>query len=34
MDNMTFNSTETDKGNRITADLDVTRATFAIGYNF
>ena len=34
MDSMTFNSTETTKGNKITADLDVTRATFAIGYNF
>ena len=34
MDSMTFNSSETTKGNKITADLDVTRATFAIGYNF
>lgn len=34
MDSMTFNSTTTDKGNKITADLDVTKATFAIGYNF
>ena len=34
MDEMTFNSSETDKGNKITADLDVTKATFAIGYNF
>ena len=34
MDSMTFNSTETTKGNKITADLDVTKATFAIGYNF
>ena len=34
MDTVTFNSTTTDKGNKITADLDVTKATFAIGYNF
>ena len=34
MDSMTFNSSTTDKGNKITADLDVTKATFAIGYNF
>jgi hypothetical protein len=34
MDGMTFNSSTTDKGNKITADLDVTRATFAIGYKF
>ena len=34
MDSMTFNSSETTKGNKITADLDVTKATFAIGYNF
>ena len=34
MDSMTFNSTTTDLGNRITADLDVTKATLAIGYNF
>ena len=34
MDSMTFNSSEATKGNKITADLDVTKATFAIGYNF
>jgi hypothetical protein len=35
MDSMTFeDSNTTDKGNRITADLDVMKATFAIGYNF
>ena len=34
MDSMTFNSSTTDKGNKITADLDVTKATFALGYNF
>ena len=34
MDSMTFNSSTTDKGNKITADLDVTKATFAVGYNF
>jgi hypothetical protein len=38
MDGMTFNDSNTASGaaggNRITADLDVTKATFAIGYNF
>ena len=34
MDSMTFNSSTTDKGNRVKADLDVTKATFAIGVNF
>ena len=34
MDSMTFNGSQTDKGNKITADLDVTKATLAIGYNF
>ena len=34
MDTMTINSSTTDKGNKITADLDVTKATFALGYNF
>ena len=34
MDSMTFQSSTTDKGNKITADLDATKATFAIGYNF
>ena len=38
MDSMTFNDSNTTAGvpggNRITADLDVTKATFAIGYNF
>ena len=34
MDSMTFSGSQTDKGNQITADLDVTRATFAVGYNF
>ena len=34
MDSMTFKSSETDKGTQISADLDVTKATIAIGYNF
>ena len=34
MDSMTFKSSTTDKGNQIKADLDVTKATFAIGYSF
>tara|TARA_B100001057_G_scaffold487742_1_gene570947 strand:+ start:905 stop:1594 length:690 start_codon:yes stop_codon:yes gene_type:complete len=38
MDSMTFQDSNTTSGtpggNKITADLDVTRATFAIGYNF
>lgn len=34
MDSVTFQSSTTDKGNKITADLDATKATFAIGYNF
>ena len=38
MDGMTFNDSNTASGaaggNRITADLDVTKATFAVGYNF
>ncbi|MDA8822220.1 hypothetical protein N9N34_00635 [Candidatus Pelagibacter bacterium] len=34
MDSMSFLSTTTDKGNKITADLDVLKATFAIGFSF
>ena len=34
MDSMTFQSSTTDKGNKITADLDATKATLSIGYNF
>jgi hypothetical protein len=34
MDGMKFASSTTDKGTNISADLDVMRATFAIGYNF
>ena len=38
MDSMTFQDSNTTSGtpggNKITADLDVTKATFAIGYNF
>jgi len=34
MDGMTFKSSTTDKGNQITADLDVVKATFAVGYAF
>ncbi|MDA9180685.1 hypothetical protein N9O04_00155 [Pelagibacteraceae bacterium] len=34
MDSMTFQSSTTDKGNKVTADLDVTKATLAVGYNF
>ena len=38
MDSMTFLDSNTASGvpggNKITADLDVTKATFAIGYNF
>ena len=33
-DTATFASSITDAGNRISADLDVTKATFAIGYTF
>jgi hypothetical protein len=34
MDAFTLKSSTTDKGNQITADLDVTKATLAIGFNF
>tara|TARA_B110001452_G_C15217748_1_gene422239 strand:+ start:7 stop:687 length:681 start_codon:yes stop_codon:yes gene_type:complete len=33
-DTLTINQSTTDKGNRITADLDVTQVTLALGYNF
>jgi hypothetical protein len=34
MDGITLNSNNADKGNKIQADLDVTKATLAIGVNF
>jgi hypothetical protein len=33
-EDITVTSKDTDKGNTITADLDVTRLTFAVGYAF
>ena len=33
-DTITINDSVTDKGNKITADLDVTQVTFGIGYAF
>ena len=33
-DTITLKDNITDKGNQIKADLDVTRVTFAVGYNF
>ena len=33
-DTITLNSTTSDKGNKVTADLDATLATFALGFNF
>ena len=33
-DTITLNSTTSDKGNKITADVDATLATFALGFNF
>lgn len=33
-DSITLNSTTSDKGNKITADVDATLATFAVGFNF
>tara|TARA_B100000579_G_C22820642_1_gene850421 strand:+ start:424 stop:1095 length:672 start_codon:yes stop_codon:yes gene_type:complete len=33
-DSITLNSTTSDKGNKITADVDATLATFALGFNF
>ena len=33
-DTLTLNSSTTDKGDKITADLDVTKLTFALGFNF
>ena len=33
-DTLSINSSTTDKGDKITADLDVTKLTFALGFNF
>ncbi len=33
-DTITLSSSETDKGNTVSADLDVTKLTFAFGYKF
>ena len=33
-DTLTIDSSQTDKGNRISADLDVNEISFSLGYQF